>query len=184
MYNKHTGTERHYYIGVANMSGQNPSDLRYRFQRVAPVHVSPHDPDTVYMGSQYLHRTKDSGVTWETISPDLTAFEPDKQVISGTPITRDITGEEYYSTLYSIGESAREAGVIWTGANDGPVFVSRDNGENWTDVTPRPPLGMPRGVTSVQLAPLSRETKTGPSFEPVQITPASRADSPMEYSVL
>ncbi|MEM1190284.1 MAG: hypothetical protein AAF933_00245 [Pseudomonadota bacterium] len=149
VYNKHTGTERHYYIGAANMYGQNPRDLRYRFQRVAPVHVSPHDPDTVYMGSQFLHRTKDSGVTWETISPDLTAFEPDKQVISGSPITRDITGEEYYSTLYSIGESAREAGVIWTGSNDGPVFVTRDNGASWTDVTPR---GMPKGgrVDSVE----------------------------------
>ena len=137
-----TGTERRYYIGASNIYSHNPADLRYRFQRVAPIHVSPHDPDTVYMGSQYLHRTRDDGVTWETISPDLTAFEADKQVISGTPITRDITGEEYYSTIYSIRESSIEAGVIWIGSNDGPVHLTRDNGDTWTDVTPR---GLPSG---------------------------------------
>lgn len=137
-----TGTERRYYIGAANIYSQNPADLRFRFQRVAPVHVSPHDPDTVYMGSQYLHRTRDDGVTWETISPDLTAFEADKQVISGSPITRDITGEEYYSALYSIRESSIEAGVIWTGSNDGPIHLTRDGGKTWTNVTPR---GLPSG---------------------------------------
>ena len=61
-------------------------------------------------------------VSWQTISPDLTAFEPDKQVISGSPITRDITGEEFYSTIYSLRESPVQAGVIWSGSNDGPVF--------------------------------------------------------------
>ncbi|MEE4277922.1 MAG: hypothetical protein V2I82_05560 [Halieaceae bacterium] len=141
VYSKKTGLERQYYVGAANMYGQNPRDLKYRFQRVSPVAVSPHDPNTVYMGSQYLHRTSNSGVTWDTISPDLTAFEADKQVASGNPITRDITGEEFYSTLYAIAESEREPGVIWTGANDGPIHVTRDNGKTWNDVTPRGPRG-------------------------------------------
>ncbi len=135
-YNKRTGTEKGYYVGAANMYGHNPKDLRYRFQRVSPIHVSPHDPDVVYHASQFVHRTTDDGETWETISPDLTAFEDDKQVISGSPITRDITGEEFYSTIYSIRESALQKGVIWVGANDGPVHVTRDNGENWQNVTP------------------------------------------------
>ncbi|MCB0636128.1 MAG: hypothetical protein KDC54_05900, partial [Lewinella sp.] len=98
VFDKRTGTEQAYYVGAANMYGHNPADLRYRFQRVSPIHVSPHDPDVVYHCSQYVHRTTDDGQTWETISPDLTAFEADKQVISGSPITRDITGEEFYST--------------------------------------------------------------------------------------
>ncbi|MCC3859861.1 WD40/YVTN/BNR-like repeat-containing protein [Pseudemcibacter aquimaris] len=140
-YDKRTGTERAYYVGATNIYGHNPADLKYRFQRVAPIHVSPHDADTVYHGSQYLHRTRDDGVTWEQISPDLTANEPDKQVISGTPITRDITGEEYYSTIYSIQESTVEKGVIWVGANDGPVSVTRDDGATWQTVTPRMPSG-------------------------------------------
>lgn len=141
VFNKETGTERSYYVGATNMYGQNPKDLKYRFQRVAPVAVSPHDPNVVYHGSQFLHRTSDNGVTWETISPDLTAFEADKQVVSGSPITRDVTGEEVYSTLYSIRESAIAPGVIWTGSNDGPVHVTRDNGDSWSDVTPRGPKG-------------------------------------------
>ena len=140
-FDKRTGTERAYYVGATNIYGHNPADLQYRFQRVAPIHVSPHDADAVYHGSQYLHRTRDDGVTWEQISPDLTANEADKQVISGAPITRDITGEEYYSVIYSIQESTVQKGVIWTGANDGPVHVTIDDGANWQDVTPRMPTG-------------------------------------------
>ena len=113
VYNKITGANREYSIGASNIYGHNPKDLKYRFQRVAPIHVSPHDPDVVYMGSQYVHKTRNDGVIWETISPDLTAFEADKQVVSGNPITRDITGEEYYSTLYSIRESKIQKDLIW-----------------------------------------------------------------------
>jgi len=136
VYNKLTGTEKAYYVGASNMYGHNPKDLKYRFQRVSPIHVSPHNPNTVYHTSQYVHRTKDEGVTWEIISPDLTAFEKDKQVISGSPITRDITGEEFYSTIYAIRESSVKKGVIWTGANDGPVHVTTDDGKTWKNVTP------------------------------------------------
>ena len=136
VYNKKTGQEKQYYVGASNMYGHNPKDLKYRFQRVSPIHVSPHDPDIIYHASQFLHVTKDDGVTWETISPDLTAFESDKQVISGSPITRDITGEEFYSAIYSVRESPLKKGLIWVGANDGPVHVTHDGGKNWKDVTP------------------------------------------------
>ena len=137
VYNKLTGQEKQYYVGATNIYGHNPKNLKFRFQRVAPIHVSPHNPDIVYHGSQYLHKTTDDGETWEIISPDLTAFEADKQVISGAPVTRDITGEEYYSTIYSIRESKIEKGLIWIGANDGPVHVTTDGGKNWNNVTPK-----------------------------------------------
>jgi len=152
VFDKRIGTEKGYYVGAANIYGHNPRDLRYRFQRVSPIHVSPHNPDIVYHASQFVHRTTDDGKTWETISPDLTAFEPDKQVISGSPITRDITGEEFYSTIYSLRESPVQAGVIWSGANDGPVYVTEDFGETWQNVTPR---GLPPGgrVDSVEPSP-------------------------------
>ena len=97
------------------MYGHNPKDLKFRFQRVSPIHVSPHDPKVIYHTSQYVHKTLDEGKTWEIISPDLTAFELDKQVISGSPITRDITGEEFYSTIYAIRESPIDSGQIWVG---------------------------------------------------------------------
>jgi photosystem II stability/assembly factor-like uncharacterized protein len=99
--------------------------------------TSPNDPEVLYYGSQYLHRTRDKGVTWEKISPDLTANDPKYQGVSGEPITRDVTGEEFYSTLYAITESPLEKGVIWTGANDGPFYITRDDGKTWTDVTPK-----------------------------------------------
>ena len=110
--------------------------MKFRFQRVSPIHVSPHNPNKVYHASQFVHETTNDGKSWKIISPDLTAFEPDKQVISGSPITRDITGEEFYSTIYSVRESTLREGLIWIGANDGPVHVTRDGGKNWDDVTP------------------------------------------------
>ncbi len=152
VYNKITGQEKQYYVGASNMYGHNPADLKYRFQRVAPIIVSPHDPDVVYHCSQYVHVTRDDGITWETISPDLTAFEPDKQVISGSPITRDITGEEFYSTIYAIAESPLEQGVIWTGANDGPIHITTDGGDHWEKITPP---GLPPGgrVQTIEASP-------------------------------
>ncbi|MFZ1751798.1 MAG: hypothetical protein WAU01_16485, partial [Saprospiraceae bacterium] len=136
VFNKITGVEKGYQVGASNIYGHNPKDLKYRFQRVAPIHVSPHNPNVVYHGSQYLHKTINDGETWETISPDLTAFEADKQVISGSPITRDITGEEIYSTLYAIQESVLKEGLIWTGSNDGLIYVTKDGGKSWDNVTP------------------------------------------------
>ncbi|NGP89181.1 hypothetical protein G3569_12545 [Aliifodinibius halophilus] len=135
-YNKKTGQEKQYWVGAQYMYGRNPSKLEYRFQRVSPIEVSPHDSSVVYHGSQFVHRTANGGEKWETISPDLTAFKDKYQVASGGPITRDITGEEHYSTLYSIEVSPHNPDVIWAGANDGPVHVTQDGGENWTNITP------------------------------------------------
>ena len=138
-----TGQEKNYWVGAQSLYGNPASDLVYRFQRVSPMATSPHDPEVLYYGSQYLHRTRDKGVTWEKISPDLTAHPDCCQGVSGEPITRDVTGEEFYSTLYAIAESTLERGVIWTGSNDGPFFVTRDNAKTWNNVTPKdlPPGG-------------------------------------------
>src|ERR1043166_9318638 len=132
-----TGQSKNYWIGAQSLYGNPASDLLYRFQRVSPMATSPHDPSVVYYGSQYLHRSRDKGVTWETISPDLTAHPACCQGASGEPITRDVTGEEFYTPLYAITESPFEAGVIWTGANDGPFHITRDNGKTWKDITPK-----------------------------------------------
>lgn len=143
-----TGQEKQYWVGAQSLYGNPARDLIYRFQRVSPMEVSPHDAHVVYYGSQYLHRTRDEGVTWEKISPDLTAHDPRYQGVSGEPITRDVTGEEFYSTLYAIRESLLEKGVIWTGANDGPVYVTRDDGRTWKNVTPKdlPPGGRVQNI--------------------------------------
>lgn len=129
---------RNYWIGGQSLYGNAGQDLIYRIQRTVPMSYSPHDPSVIYYGTQYVHRTRDKGVTWERISPDLTWYPQDhRQGASGEPITRDVTGEEFYSTLYAITESPHEPGVIWTGANDGPFHITRDGGKTWTNITPK-----------------------------------------------
>ncbi len=164
-----TGQEQNSWVGAQSLYGNDPKDLIYRFQRVSPMDVSPNVRGTVYYGSQFLHRSRDDGVTWERISPDLTANTPETQGVSGGPITRDVTGEEFYSTLYAIKESPIEPGVIWTGSNDGPVFVTRNNGTSWTKVTPPdlPPGGR------VQNIDVSRHRK-GTAYIAVLPLPARR----------
>jgi photosystem II stability/assembly factor-like uncharacterized protein len=155
--NMSTTDEERYWIGAQSLYGNGGNELIYRFQRVSPMEVSPHDPHTVYYGSQYLHRTRDGGVTWERISPDLTAHPPDGQAASGEPITRDATGEEVYSTLYSIRESPVQKGLIWTGSNDGLIHVSRNNGIDWSNVTP---AGLPAGGRVQNIEPSSHRAGT------------------------
>jgi hypothetical protein len=141
-YSIETGQEQHFWINPQQRYGKNPKDMKFRFVRQSPIEVDPHNPKVVYHGSQFLHKTMDGGLHWTKISPDVTANEPDKQVESGEPISRDMTGEEVYSALYAIRASRLEPGVIWTGSNDGPVFVTRDGGKTWKNVTPK---GLPPG---------------------------------------
>lgn len=119
-----------------NPSGHGAVDLQYRFQWTAPLATSPHDPKVLYHGGNVLFRTRDRGVTWEKISPDLTRDDKTKQQWSGGPITGDNTGVEVYDTIFSIAESPLAAGTIWAGSDDGLVHISRDNGANWSKVTP------------------------------------------------
>ncbi len=134
--NTETGQEKSYWIGAQSLYGNEMANLVLRFQRVSPMEVSPHDPEVLYYGSNHVHRTRDLGVTWETISPDLTWNPPHSQRASGWPITRDATGEEVYSTVYNIRESVLEPGVIWVGSNDGLFHLTRDHGAHWANITP------------------------------------------------
>ncbi len=140
-YNVVTGQEKHYWVYPQNRYGHDPDDIKFRFPRQTVVYVSPHDSRVVYQASHVLHRSLDEGITWDIISPDLTAHEAEFQIVPGNPITRDVTGEEVYSSIYSMVESRLEKGVIWVGANDGPVSVSRDNGKTWKRVTPQGLVG-------------------------------------------
>lgn len=151
VYDHTTGEERPYYIGAESLYGNHPDDITYRFQRVTPMEVSPHDPDVVYYGSQFLHKTIDGGANWKTLSPDLTAFEEQYRMRSGGPIDEDISGEEYYAVLYAIEESPVQKGVIWTGSNDGLFHVTQDDGKTWKNVTPE----MPKGgrVSNIEASP-------------------------------
>jgi len=116
--------------------------LRYNWN--TPIALSPNEHGTIYIGSQFLFRSRDHGVTWERISPDLSTNDPirQRQEQSGG-ITVDNSSAEMNTTIYSISESPRAAGQIWVGTDDGNVQLTRDAGRTWTNLTPN--LGMPAG---------------------------------------
>jgi photosystem II stability/assembly factor-like uncharacterized protein len=153
-FNTETGQEKHYWVYPQNRYGHDPDEIKYRFPRQTVVYVSPHDSRVIYQASHVLHRSRDEGISWDIISPDLTAKEPQYQIVSGNPITRDVTGEEVYSTIYSMIESRLEPGVLWVGANDGPVNVSRDDGKTWKNVTPKDLVGA--RIQTIEDSPHSR----------------------------
>jgi photosystem II stability/assembly factor-like uncharacterized protein len=119
-----------------NPMGAGAEAAKYRFQWTYPIVISPHDPNTIYAGSNVLHRSTNEGQSWEVISPDLTRNDPAKLVSSGGPITKDNTSVEYYCTIFAMAESRLEKGVLWVGSDDGLVHVSRDAGRTWLNVTP------------------------------------------------
>jgi photosystem II stability/assembly factor-like uncharacterized protein len=115
--------------------GSPVNALKYRFNWNAPIVASPHDGKVVYFGGNVVFRTRDFGLTWEAISPDLTTNDPAKQGHAGGPVFTENTTAEYHCTVISLAESPLEKGVLWAGSDDGLVHVSRDDGKTWTNVT-------------------------------------------------
>lgn len=116
--------------------GMDAKDMKYRYNWNAPIIWSKHEPGTFYHGAQVLLKTQDMGKTWKEVSPDLTRNEKEKQGKGGGPYTNEAVGAENYGTLAYVLESPHEKGVIWTGSDDGLVYVTRDNGASWQNVTP------------------------------------------------
>ena len=131
-----TGQVRSVNVWPDNPAGSGVEVMKYRFNWNFPIFFSPHDPNKLYAGSNYLHMTTNEGQSWEVISPDLTRGEPETLLSSGGPITQDNTGVEFYANLFAGEESELEEGVIWVGSDDGLVHVTRDGGKTWDNVTP------------------------------------------------
>ena len=146
-----TGLTRTVSVWPDNPEGWGAADLRYRFQWTFPIHVSPHDGETVYVGSQHVHRTTNGGQSWDVISPDLTTDDASRQRKSGGLTTEDVS-PTYFSVLFAIAESPLEPGVIWVGSNDGLVHVTRDGGATWQNVTASIP-DLPRWGTVSNVEP-------------------------------
>lgn len=136
-YDNRTGQLRNVNVWPDNPMGAGAEAMRYRFQWNFPLLFSPHDPKALYAGGNILFRSTTEGQSWEAISPDLTRNDKSKQGSSGGPITKDNTGVEYYCTIFTVDESHLTKGLIWTGSDDGLVYVTRDGGKNWTNVTPK-----------------------------------------------
>ncbi|MGQ0813742.1 MAG: VPS10 domain-containing protein [Gemmatimonadota bacterium] len=120
-----------------NPMGHSASESRERFQWTFPIVFSRSGPKKLYVGSQHLWMTTTEGKSWQKISPDLTRHDPRTMGPSGGPITLDQTGVETYATIFTIAPSPHAANVIWTGSDDGYVFLTRDGGAHWTNVTPK-----------------------------------------------
>ncbi|HEX3724536.1 MAG TPA: glycosyl hydrolase, partial [Nitrolancea sp.] len=121
---------------VVTGMGEGANALKYRFQWTFPILYSPHNPDTLYVTSNHVHRSTDEGMSWDVISPDLTRNDPSTLEASGGPITKDNTGAEVYGTIFAFVESPQQQGLFWAGSDDGLVHISKDNGKSWQNITP------------------------------------------------
>ena len=135
-YNHDTGESRIITVWPEISYGLGAKDMKYRFQWTFPIVISPHDSKTLYVTANHVFRSVDEGTTWEKISPDLTRNDPNKGNPGGDPISRDVSGAEVYCTIFSFAESSHEQGVFWTGSDDGLVYISRDSGTSWNNITP------------------------------------------------
>jgi len=132
-----------------------PEETKLRFNWNAALAVDPFDPATIYLGSQFVHRSADRGESWTIVSPDLTTNDPakQKQAESGG-LTPDVTAAENHTTLVTIEPSRRERGLIWTGSDDGRLHLTRDGGATWSSVE-KNVKGVPAGtwIPAIQASP-------------------------------
>jgi photosystem II stability/assembly factor-like uncharacterized protein len=114
---------------------QNYGEGKLRFNWNTPIHMSPNEKGTIYIGAQFLFRSRDHGQTWDRISPDLTTNDPEKQKQEESGgVTVDNSYAEMHTTIYSISESTRDGQTIWVGTDDGNVQLTRDGGKSWSNV--------------------------------------------------
>lgn len=143
---------------IQPLPGEN--DPKYRFNWNAPIHVSPNRPDTIYIGAQFLFRSRDRGESWQKISPDLTTndLEKQRQIDSGG-LTPDNSTAENHCTIYAISESPLDENVIWVGSDDGILHVTQSGGTGWYNVTAHLP-GLPPNtwVTGIEASRHARGT--------------------------
>ncbi len=118
--------------GISQTIVPSESDVKHRYNWNAGFAIDPFEPATIYLGSQFVHRSKDKGNTWEIISPDLTTNDPEKQKQAESGgLTRDVTHAENHTSILCIAPSPVEKGIIWVGTDDGNVQLTRDGGKNW-----------------------------------------------------
>ena len=135
-YDRKTGFSRDIQPYPRIVMGEPARDMPERWNWTYPVVLSPINHNVLFVGSQHLWRTTDEGETWEKISPDLTRADPSTLGDSGGPIVKDQDGPEIYATIYTIAPSRHDVNTIWTGSDDGLVYLTRDSGRNWKNVTP------------------------------------------------
>ena len=118
----------------------NYGEGKLRFNWNTPIHLSPNEKGTIYIGAQFLFRSRDHGQTWERISPDLTTNDPEKQKQEESGgVTVDNSYAEMHTTIYSISESPKDGQTIWVGTDDGNLQLTRDGAKTWSNVVGNAP---------------------------------------------
>ena len=136
--------------------GEDAKNLKYRSNWNPPVITSPHDHSVIYYGTQYLLRSRDRGMSWEEVSPDLTRNNPQHLGRNGGPLTPENVGAEFYHTIFYIVESEQAEGTIWVGADDGLLHLTRDGGGEWQDISP--PHRGEAMINAIELSPHAEGT--------------------------
>ena len=127
----------HPYPKIVGSAGDAIEKHKYRFNWDSPIMISPHDPETVYVGGNVVFKSNNRGKSWEVISPDLTTNDKSKQRSSGGTIYQDNTAAEFHCTILYLAESPIQKGVIWAGTDDGNIQVTLDGGKNWSNLKNR-----------------------------------------------
>ncbi len=135
-YDHGRGQLRNISVWPENFMGNAAADMTYRFNWTSPTVLSVHNPNILMTGANVIFRSDNEGQSWDVISDDLTRGDPETLGPSGGPITKDNTGAEVYGTVFTIAESPVTEGVIWSGSDDGLVYVTRDNAKTWEAVQP------------------------------------------------
>src|SRR3954462_10435938 len=127
-------------------------EKKLRFNWNTPIQISPNNKNTLYLGAQFLYRSRDHGQSWERISPDLSTNDPEKQKQEESGgITVDNSAAEMNTTVYAISESPKNGQLIWVGTDDGNIQVTRDGGKSWTNVAGNlPGMGKSPWITWVE----------------------------------
>jgi photosystem II stability/assembly factor-like uncharacterized protein len=136
-FDRRTGQAQSIQQWPEDISGHGAVTQKYRYTWTMPIVISSHNPDVIYHTSQMVFRSNDAGHSWKEISPDLTRNDKTKQQDSGGPITKDQYSVEYYDVVFTLAESPKQQGVLWAGTDDGLIQVTRDDGKNWSNVTPK-----------------------------------------------
>jgi photosystem II stability/assembly factor-like uncharacterized protein len=135
---------------------------KYRYNWNTPIHLSPTRKGTIYIGAQFLFRSRDRGDSWERLSPDLTTNDPKKQRQNESGgLTRDNSTAENHTTIFTIAESPKNESVIWVGTDDGNLQVTRDGGKTWTNTSANAAkAGVPAGtwVSRIAASPFDEKT--------------------------
>ena len=135
-YDRNTGMSTDIQPYPRIVMGEPARDMPERWNWNYPIVTTKIDPNAIYVGSQHLWKSADEGNTWKKISGDLTKAVAETLGDSGGPIIKDQDGPEIYGTIYAIAPSKQEQQTIWTGSDDGLVYLTRDGGTSWRNVTP------------------------------------------------